>query len=119
MKSVTKRVTTSCHLWNVIKFPWDNRVRYTMYEFDEESWDEQQADAGYLGRPIAGWLIEWKLPAADQRFILVPRFLQIGTGQWCAAEYATLFPERATAEAYADEFGIPLTGAVRIVQHRF
>jgi len=64
-----------------------------MYEFDEESWDEQQAETGHLGRPLAGWLIEWKLPAADQRFTLIPRFLQIGTGQWCAAEYRPFFPK--------------------------
>ena len=31
-----------------------------MYEFDEESWDEQQAEAGYLGRPIAGVFSPWK-----------------------------------------------------------
>ena len=90
-----------------------------MYEFDEESWDEQQAETDHLDRPATGWLIEWKLPAPDQRFTLIPRFLQIGTGQWCAAEYATLFPERATAEAYAKEFGIPLRGTVSIVRHRF
>ena len=90
-----------------------------MYEFDEESWDAQRAETAHLGRPAAGWLIEWKIPAPDQRFTLIPRFLQIGTGQWCAAEYATLFPHRATAEAYAKEFGIPLQGAVSIVQHRF
>ncbi len=90
-----------------------------MYEFDEESWDAQRAETAHLGRPAAGWLIEWKQPAPDQRFTLIPSFLQLGTGQRSEAETATLFPQRATAEAYAKEFGIPLQGAVSIVQHRF
>ena len=90
-----------------------------MYEFDEDGWDKKPAETGDFGRLGEGWLIEWSLPATDQRFTAVPRFLQIGTGQWCAAEYATLFPERTTAEAYAREFGIPLNGSVSIVRHRF
>ncbi len=90
-----------------------------MYEFDEESWDEQQAETDYPGQPADGWLIEWRFPATDRRFTLIPRFLQIGTGQWCSAEYATLFPERTIALAYAEELGIPLQGGVRIVKHRF
>jgi hypothetical protein len=90
-----------------------------MYEFDEDGWDEKQAETGDFGHLAEGWLIGWSLPATDQRFTLVPRFLQIGTGQWCAAEYATLFPARTTAETYAREFGIPLNKSVRIMRHRF
>jgi hypothetical protein len=46
------------------------------------------------------------------------RFLQIGTGQWCGAQYATLFPLRRTAIAYAREFGLLVDGGVQIVEHR-
>lgn len=90
-----------------------------MYEFDEEKWDEQQSDTGELGHLAEGWMIELVRQGRQHRFASIPRFLQIGTGQWCAAEYATLFPERSTALVYAAEFGLELGGAVRIVRHRF
>jgi hypothetical protein len=96
-----------------------------MYEFDEEGWDNdgwdnQGTEAGD-GKGIAeGWLIQrggHGLPSrisADQ-----PMFLQIGTGQWCTANYATLFPLRRTAVIYAKEFGYVVGRTVRIVKHRF
>lgn len=90
-----------------------------MYEFDEERWDEQKSETGNLGHLSEGWMIELKRPDREQRFGSIPRFLQIGTGQWCAAEYATLFPERSTAIVYAKEFGLDLGGPLRIVRHRF
>ncbi|MGI9472344.1 MAG: hypothetical protein ACR2NZ_12455 [Rubripirellula sp.] len=90
-----------------------------MYEFDEERWDEQPPETGNLGHLAEGWMIELSRPDRERRFASIPRFLQIGTGQWCTAEYATLFPERSTAIVYAQEFGLDLTVAVRIVRHRF
>lgn len=67
-----------------------------------------------------GWLIEYVGghdptgarpnldPSIDfgSRICSERRFLQIGTGQWCGAEYATLFPMRRTAVIYAREFGL-------------
>lgn len=48
-----------------------------------------------------GWLIRRQTAGdCDQ-----PLYLQIGTGQWCAAQYATLFPLRRTAVTYAIDFG--------------
>ncbi len=66
-----------------------------------------------------GWLIESsreqkagkRVGASDRRF------LQIGTGQWCGAEFATLFPLRRTAIAYAREFGLLVERDVEIVEH--
>jgi hypothetical protein len=54
-------------------------------------------------RITAGWLIarcgDGESDSTERRY------LQIGTGQWCGAAYATLFPRRRTAIIYAIEFG--------------
>ncbi len=49
-----------------------------------------------------GWLIQRCGHVGDEG---ERRYLQIGTGQWCGAIYATLFPLRETAITYAIEFG--------------
>lgn len=90
-----------------------------MYEFNEERWDAQQAEEGDLGHLAEGWMIKFTQPASDQRCNEIHRFLQIGTGQWCSSQYATLFPSQSTAMVYALEFGLDLQGPIRIVRHRF
>ena len=65
-------------------------------------------------RPLTeGWLIE-RFGAGDSE----RRFLQIGTGQWCGAPYATLFPLRRTAMIYAAEFGFAIGSTARIIRYR-
>ncbi|QDT12583.1 hypothetical protein [Planctomycetes bacterium K23_9] len=49
-----------------------------------------------------GWVIEGRRPQDGSP---TGRFLQIGTGQWCPQQYATVFPIRQTAIVYANEFG--------------
>ena len=67
----------------------------------------------------SGWLIELR-PARHDFGNLGDssrRFLQIGTGQWCGAQYATLFPLRRTAVTYAREFGLLVDREVQIVAY--
>ncbi len=90
-----------------------------MYEFDEERWDEQGAESGDVKGIAAGWLIQSVDITASRIVAHQAMFLQIGTGQWCSADYATLFPLRSTAVVYAKEFGYVLGHTVRIVKHRF
>ncbi len=52
-----------------------------------------------------GWIIEGRR-ATDGA--TTGRYLQIGTGQWCPPQYATIFPVRQTAMIYAHEFGYSL-----------
>ncbi len=59
------------------------------------------------------WLIEQRSP--DGR--LCGRYLQIGTGQWCPSQYATRFPLRRTAVAYAHEFGYSVGYTVDVVPY--
>ena len=90
-----------------------------MYEFDEERWDEQGAESGDVKGIVDGWLIQ-SMEAAESRIVATEAiYLQIGTGQWCSADYATLFPLRSTAIVYAKEFGYVVGHTVRIVKHRF
>ena len=90
-----------------------------MYEFDEERWDEQDAELGDLKGTAEGWLIQ-SVEAAESRISAsTAQFLQIGTGQWCSADYATLFPLQSAAIVYAKEFGYVVGRTVRIVKHRF
>lgn len=90
-----------------------------MYEFDEERWDEQDADSGDVMGIADGWLIQ-SVDAAQARIVArVAVYLQIGTGQWCSADYATLFPLRSAAIVYAKEFGYVVGDSVRIVKRRF
>ncbi len=91
-----------------------------MYEFDEESWDDQETEASDARGIREGWLIELANHEPKSRIAAnPPQYLQIGTGQWCAANYATLFPLRGTAIVYAKEFGYRVGQSVRIVKHRF
>jgi hypothetical protein len=112
-----------------------------MYEFDEESWFDEDweqsfTDAGDANVVIDGWLIQSTEHAVnkDRRLkqpssrvesgtapddLDEPQFLQIGTGQWCAAKYATLFPIPSAAEVYAKEFGYIVDFHVKVVKHRF
>ncbi len=66
-----------------------------------------------------GWLIELSHRRTDpgKTEASPRRFLQIGTGQWCGAEYATLFPLRRTAITYAREFGLLVDREVQIVEY--
>ena len=109
-----------------------------MYKSDNDGmdrWDDEpEAGADEFRGVLEGWLIQStagppstaarqprmssdgsKLGAETDR----PRYLQIGTGQWCGAEYATLFPLYSTAIVYAKEFGYVVGETVRIVKHRF
>ncbi len=71
------------------------------------------------GSPAEGWLIERiGHPAKTQFRQELPRFLQIGTGQWCSAEYATWFPLQSAAQVYAKEFGYKTDRDVRVVWQR-
>ena len=70
------------------------------------------------GQCTAGWLIERIGTEAARLGCDPPRYLQIGTGQWCAAEYATLFPLQSTAAVYAKEFGYEIGHQVRVIWHR-
>lgn len=102
-----------------------------MYEFEEDRWDEQETETDETRGILEGWLIQrtgdgqvlristdqsgsGRAAAFDQ-----PLFLQIGTGQWCGAPYATLFPRHSTAMVYAKEFGYVVGQSVQIVRHRF
>lgn len=91
-----------------------------MYEFDEDGWGHRGSETGEGNRIREGWLIQRVNSTDDVRGCRdVPRFLQIGTGQWCGARYATLFPVRSAALIYAREFGYGVGHTVRIVRHRF
>ncbi|MDB4676604.1 hypothetical protein OAF09_00090 [bacterium] len=92
--------------------------------------DRDQQQANYRQKPeesrnlpfdnaiATKWLIEGpSLPqpkhqakASERR-----RFLQIGTGQWTALEYATQFPRRQTAIIYAREFGLLAAAIASVV----
>ncbi|MEM8666947.1 MAG: hypothetical protein AAGG48_05495 [Planctomycetota bacterium] len=81
-------------------------------------WDSEPADRVDARACVAGWLIE-RMGAAGRRFDEdLPRYLQLGTGQWCGAEFATLFPIRSAALIYAREFGYEPGRNVRLVWHR-
>jgi hypothetical protein len=60
------------------------------------------------------WLIQQRSPDGE----LSRRYLQIGTGQWCSSEYATRFPLRRTAIAYAHEFGYSIGHTAEIVPYQ-
>lgn len=96
-----------------------------MYEFDEDRWDIQESEMAEVVRIVDGWLIQHTRSSTNQSFHRSqgqqsePQFLQIGTGQWCSAQYATLFPQMSTAVTYAREFGFVIDENVKIVRHRF
>lgn len=89
-----------------------------MYEFDEQRWNQQQdeQDATPWRQVQQGWLIQRVTTAPSARIrTSEPQFLQIGTGQWCAARYATLFPLRSAAIVYARAYGYRVGESVEIV----
>lgn len=89
-----------------------------MYEFHPRFWvmDERSIESRAC---TEGWLIERMGNDAESRLGCdPPRYLQIGTGQWCGAPYATLFPQQSAANAYAKEFGYEVGRNVRLVWHR-
>lgn len=96
-----------------------------MYEFDEDRWDVQESEMAEAMRIVDGWLIQTSPSSsgvifrANPKHASEPKFLQIATGQWCSAEYATLFPLMSAAETYAKEFGFDIGTDVKIVRHRF
>jgi hypothetical protein len=70
---------------------------------------------GFVGEiRDSSWLIERRLPDGQ----LCGRYLQIGTGQWCPSQYATRFPLRRTAVAYAHEFGYSVGYTAEIVPYQ-
>ena len=87
-----------------------------MYEFDEELWDRQQEEnvADPWRGTSDGWLIK---RVVASRLADEDRYLQIGTGQWCAAPFATLFPIRSAAIVYAQAYGYCVGESVEIVTH--
>ena len=99
-----------------------------MYGFENENlapWDqwedETEAAADEFRGVMEGWLIQRTAPperCSGSKEELT-RYLQIGTGQWCSAPYATLFPLYSTAVLYAGVFGFVVGENVRIVRHRF
>lgn len=92
-----------------------------MYDFDEQQWDQQEAEIYDWRRPREGWLIA-KSPHMNHfhdSFEEESAYLQIATGQWCCADHATLFPLRSAAVVYAQEFGLVADRSVRIVAHRY
>ena len=96
-----------------------------MYEFDEDRWDIQESEMAESVAIVDGWLIQHTQSSIDESLHrsrgqrCEPQFLQIGTGQWCSAEYATLFPMMSAAVTYAKEFGFVIDENVKIVRHRF
>lgn len=91
-----------------------------MYEFDEQRWDGQQAEVDHEYNRAGGWLIQKgaahsRANAVDSQRI----YLQIGTGQWCSMQFATLFPNESAAVAYARKFGYVIGQSARIVRCRF
>ena len=90
-----------------------------MYEFDEQRWDEQGSESGGVNGIADGWMIQAIQATKPRVLASEPVHLQIGTGQWCTADYATLFPLRSAAIVYAKEFGYEVGVTVRIVKHRF
>ena len=82
--------------------------------FDVGQTAQQSPDRGLT----KGWLIELSRVENDSGKTDASRrrFLQIGTGQWCGAEYATLFPLRRTAVSYAREFGLLVDRELQDVQ---
>ena len=69
---------------------------------------------GTSSRFSSGWVIERRRPEDGQP---TGRFLQIGTGQWCPQQYATIFPLRKTAIVYAHEFGYSIGHNAMIVRY--
>ncbi|QDT07124.1 hypothetical protein K227x_55490 [Rubripirellula lacrimiformis] len=105
-----------------------------MYDFDEQSWDDQASDdqacfdqndwkvtqGGYLIQRLTPLDLDLnQAPDAAESSVAEYRFLQIGTGQWCSAVHATVFPQPSTAEAYAWEFGYVIGRHARVVHRRF
>jgi hypothetical protein len=91
-----------------------------MYGFDEQRWDGQQAEVSNDTDRVDGWLIQNGSVHRRADFLDSQRiYLQIGTGQWCTRKYATLFPTKSAAIAYARKFGYTVGQTAQIVRCRF
>ncbi len=91
-----------------------------MYEFDEQRWDRQTIEVHDETAFVGGWLIQKgidSLRAHSEHCDQI--YLQIGTGQWCSAMYATRFPTKTAAIAYAQKFGYRVGQTAQIVPFRF
>ena len=64
--------------------------------------------------PSAGWVIA-RADISDRNPSGLRQCLQLGTGQWCPANYATWFEARGTAETYAVDYGYHIGSDVVIV----
>ena len=62
----------------------------------------------------SGWVIEGRRADSGES---THRFLQIGTGQWCPQQYATVFPLKETAIVYAHEFGYSVGHNANVVRY--
>jgi hypothetical protein len=80
----------------------------------EEYGDPRGRSRSRRHRVTQGWLIE-RCPTIEDEG--ERRYLQIGTGQWCGAVYATLFPIRETAVIYAVEFGYEIGRSAKVVRY--
>ena len=90
-----------------------------MYEFDEERWDGQTAEVCEGYDLQGGWLIQKRGSDPRSSSLRCQRiYLQIGNGQWCEPEFATLFPTTSAAIAYAQRFGYAIGQTVEIVRFR-
>ncbi|NND98349.1 MAG: hypothetical protein HKN47_13590 [Pirellulaceae bacterium] len=76
--------------------------------------EDRQDSSPTDSRPVQGWVIEGRRTDDGQP---TGRFLQIGTGQWCPQQYATVFPLRQTAIVYAHEFGYSVGHSAYIVRY--
>ncbi len=75
---------------------------------------EDGVDDDFAEISETSWLIGQSSPDGG----LSGRYLQIGTGQWCPSQYATRFPLRRTAMAYAHEFGYSIGYTAEIVPYQ-
>ena len=90
-----------------------------MYEFDETQWDRQTGDTCENYDSLGGWLIQQLSPDPRPSPKHCQRiYLQIGNGQWCDPEFATLFPTKSAAIAYAQRFGHVVGQTAQIVRFR-
>lgn len=84
--------------------------------------DTSPQQAAVLTQHQGIWLVQqtfdepieesWKDPREESR---PQRFLQIATGRWVSQKYATKFPGRSSAEAYAREYGLDLQHQITVV----
>ncbi|MGB7345441.1 MAG: hypothetical protein WBD20_14600 [Pirellulaceae bacterium] len=81
---------------------------------DDSQHEDSNRDSQPDFRLPHGWLIEGR---RVQDGSPTGKFLQIGTGQWCPQQYATVFPLRQTAIVYAHEFGYSVGHSAFVVRY--